>query len=118
MNTTNIDILRQFSAIVNRDKLTRETYNLLLKRWDLDKVDLDEEYIKLQTKNSTLTRSRREAIPEFIRLRNLLKEIEEKNNNSIIMEDEETSLNEVIIGGDFSNEITNQHHVDSNAEIC
>lgn len=117
MNTTNTDILKQFSTVVNRNRLTEELYNDLLKRWDLDKIDLDEEYIKIQTRKSGLTRSRREAVPEFIRLRNLLKEKAEQENSSIVMEND--TENSMITGGDFSEEIiTNQNQVELNAEIC
>jgi hypothetical protein len=117
MNTTNTDVLKQFSTVVNRNRLTEELYNDLLKCWDLDKVDLDEEYIKIQTKKSSLTRSRREAVPEFIRLRNLLKEKAEQENSSIVMEND--TENSMITGGDFSEEIiTNQNQVELNAEIC
>ena len=117
MNTTNTDVLKSITAVVNRQYLTEDVLNDLLKRWDLDKVDLDEEYIKIQTKKSSLTRSRREAVPEFIRLRNLLKEKEEQENSSIVMEND--TENSMITGGDFSEEIiTNQNQVELNSEIC
>lgn len=117
MNTTNTDVLKQFSAVVNRNRLTEELYDALLKRWDLDKVDLDEEYIKIKTRKSSLSRSRRDAVPEFIRLRDLLKDIKDKENSTIVMENE-SSDSGILMGGDFGEEITNQHDVESNAEIC
>lgn len=117
MNTSNTDVLKQFSAVVNRNRLTEELYDALLKRWDLDKIDLDEEYIKIKTRKSSLSKSRREAVPEFIRLRDLLKDIKDKENSTIIMENE-LSNNEILMGGDFGEEVTNQHDTKFNAEIC
>ena len=101
MNTCNIDILKSISAVVNREHLTQEVYDILLKRWDLDKVDLDAEYIKIQTKQSNLTKSRREAVPEFIRIRDLLSEIKQKENNAIVMENNinESNNDQILIGG-------------------
>jgi hypothetical protein len=83
MNTTDMRNLQQFYSVVNRKNLTYEIFNLLLKRWDLDKVDLDEEARKIEEKRSTLTKSRRDAIKEFLILRNIL-EIKEKEEEQQI----------------------------------
>lgn len=71
--------LRQFYSVVNRKYLNRDVYEALLKRWDLDNVDLDIEAEKIKNRLSTLTRSRREAIREFLILRSVLNEIEKAN---------------------------------------
>ena len=49
--------LRQFYSVVNRKYLNRDVYEALLKRWDLDNVDLDIEAEKIKNRLSTLTRS-------------------------------------------------------------
>lgn len=79
MNTTDMNNLRQFYSVVNRKYLNRDVYEALLKRWDLDNVDLDIEAEKIKNRLSTLTRSRREAIREFLILRSVLNEIEKAN---------------------------------------
>lgn len=91
MNTTNIGTLRAFYSVVNRKYLNREVYNYLLKRWDLDKVDLDLENEKIKNKLSTLPKSRREAIPEFLIIRSILNEIEKTKNDGNV--EEEISFN-------------------------
>lgn len=79
MNTTDMNNLRQFYSVVNRKYLNRDVYEALLKHWDLDNVDLDIEAEKIKNKLSTLTRSRREAVREFLILRSVLNEIEKAN---------------------------------------
>lgn len=79
MNTTDMNNLRQFYSVVNRKYLNRDVYEALLKRWDLDNVDLDIEAEKIKNRLSTLTRSRREAVREFLILRSVLNEIEKAN---------------------------------------
>jgi hypothetical protein len=79
MNTTDMNNLRQFYSVVNRKYLNRDVYEALLKRWDLDNVDLEIEAEKIKNRLSTLTRSRREAIREFLILRSVLNEIEKAN---------------------------------------
>lgn len=91
MKTTNIENLRAFYSVVNRKHLNREVYNYLLKRWDLDKVDLDLENEKIKNRLSTLSRSRREAVPEFLIIRSILNEMEKAKNDKKI--EEEISFN-------------------------
>jgi hypothetical protein len=79
MNTTDMNNLRQFYSVVNRKYLNRDVYEALLKRWDLDNVDLEIEAEKIKNRLSTLTRSRREAVREFLILRSVLNEIEKAN---------------------------------------
>lgn len=85
MNTTNTDILKSFYSVTNRNQLTEEIYQILLKRWELDNFDLSEEMIKINAKQSTLTKSRREAVPEFIKLRSILDQKREAEENAISM---------------------------------
>ena len=108
MNTTNTDILRSFYSVTNRNQLTEEIYQILLKRWDLDKVDLNEEMIKINAKQSSLTKSKRNAVPEFIKLRMMLDQKKETEENSISMNDNEYENDEII---------TNQLQAESIAEI-
>ena len=112
MKTTNVDILRSFYSVTNRNELTEEIYQILLKQWDLENVDLNEEMIKINAKHSSLSKSRRNAIPEFIRLREMLDKKKENENNSINMND--SNEDGILIGNDL---ITNQFQVESNAEI-
>ena len=115
MNTTNINVLKSFYSVTNRNILTEEVYNILLKRWDLDKVDLNNEIIKINAHQSSLSKSRRAAIPEFIKLREMLNKKKETEDNSISMNSSEENNDEVVIGNDDL--ITNQFQVDSMSEI-
>ena len=117
MKTTNTDILKSFYSVTNRNTLTEDVYQILLKRWDLDKVDLNEEMIKINAKQSSLTKSRRDAIPEFIKLREMLNQKKETENNSILMNgsEETNENNDIFINND--NLVTNQLQVESMAEI-
>lgn len=74
MKTDTPDIIKQFYSVINRKYLTEEIYNALLKRFDLDGVDLDEMQRLIEIKKSPLTKSRRLAVPEFIILRQMLRE--------------------------------------------
>lgn len=74
MKTDTPDIIKQFYSVINRKYLTEEIYNALLKRFDLDGVDLDEMQRLIDIKKSPLTKSRRLAVPEFIILRQMLRE--------------------------------------------
>ena len=114
MNTTNVDILRSFYSVTNRNILTEEIYQILLKRWDLDKVDLNEEMVKINARQSSLTKSRRDAVPEFIKLRSILDQKKEAEEASISMNNDEND-NELIIGNEEV--ITNQLQAESMAEI-
>lgn len=114
MNTTNVDILRSFYSVTNRNILTEEIYQILLKRWDLDKVDLNEEMVKINARQSSLSRSRREAIPEFIKLRTMLDQKKEAEESSISM-NESNENDELIVGNEEV--ITNQLQAESMAEI-
>ena len=114
MNKTNTDILKSFYSVTNRNNLTEDIYQLLLKRWDLDKINLNEEAVKINAKQSTLSKSRRDAIPEFIKLRALLDQKKEAEENSISMNDS-TENNELIMGNEEV--ITNQAQAESIPEI-
>lgn len=91
MNTTKIENLKAFYSVVNRKHLNRDVYNFLLKEWDLDKVDLDLENEKIKNKLSSLSKSRRDAVPEFLRIRSVLNEIEKLAEKKNI--EEEISFN-------------------------
>jgi len=90
MKTTDVTILKQFQSVLNRKYLNEKVFNDLLKRWDLDKVDLDEEMRKIDIKHSSLSRSRRAAVPEFIKLRELLKEEKEVEASEISFSNNES----------------------------
>ena len=114
MKTTNTDILKSFYSVTNRNTLTEDIYKILLKRWDLDKIDLNEEVIKINTKQSLLSKSKREAVLEFIKLRTMLDQKKEEESNSISMNDNSED-NEILVG---NNEIiTNQIQAEEMAKI-
>lgn len=83
MKTTDTEILKQFQTVLNRKHLNEDVYNKLLQMWNLDKVDLDVEMQKINERHSSLSASRRKAVPEFIKLRELLKEMKEAESNAI-----------------------------------
>lgn len=83
MKTTDTEILRQFQTVLNRRRLSAEVYASLLKAWGLEGVDLDAEQQRINEKRSSLSVSRRKAVPEFIRLRALLDEMREDEVSAI-----------------------------------
>lgn len=85
MKTSDPNILKQFMTVVNRKLLTEEVYNYLLKQWNLDKLDLDETLQKINEHKSGLSRSRREAVPYFIQLRDMLKQQKMAVSNDMSM---------------------------------
>jgi hypothetical protein len=96
LKTTDTKLLEAFLSVLNRKIISRELYNNLLKAWDLSKVDLDEELVKINSKKSNLSKSRRDAVPVFIKLRDALtaKENEAKNALDAKAESEEKTLAE------------------------
>ncbi len=94
MKTTNVSILRQFQTVLNRKHLTEEILSTLLKRWDLYDVDLDQAMIDINLKKSKLSKSRREAVPEFLKLRELLKEAKNNEINDVSFEQSTKNLAE------------------------
>ena len=83
MKTTDTTILKQFQTVLNRKLLTEKVYKDLLAKWDLDKIDLDAEMQKINEKKSGLTKSRRDAVPEFLKLRKLLEEKKAEEMNAM-----------------------------------
>ena len=69
-----INILKQFTSILNRTAWSEEAFNNVLKIWDLNGIDLDKEMEKISQKKSNLSKSQRDAVPEFIKIRNAMVE--------------------------------------------
>jgi hypothetical protein len=82
MNTSNLEILKQFYSVLNRKNLTEDIYNYLLTQWNLNGIDLEAEMILINQKKSKLTKSRRDAVPEFLILKNVLNELSKQNQLS------------------------------------
>lgn len=82
MNTTDTNNLRAFYSVLNRQHLNRDVFNFLLKRWELDGIDLDLENERIKNKISKLSKSKRAAVPEFLIIRSVLNEIEKSNNEN------------------------------------
>ena len=72
MDQRRLMILRSFRSVVNGSKLTDEIYDALLKDWGFENLNLDEEIQKINLKTSYLSRAERNAVNEFIILRNIL----------------------------------------------
>lgn len=72
MDQRRLMILRSFRSVVNGNKLTEEIYNSLLKDWGFENLDLNEEIQKINLKSSYLSKAEREAVNEFIILKNIL----------------------------------------------
>ena len=87
MNTSNTMILEAFFHVLTRKHLTKALYEDLIKRWNLESVNLDEELVKINNKKSHLTKSRRDAVPLFIKLRDVIKENEEAAKQAMDMKD-------------------------------
>lgn len=83
MKTTDTKLLKEFQTVLNRKYLTEDMYEKLLARWDLAGLDLDAELVKINEHKSSLSRSRREAVPEFLKLRKLLDEAKAAAESSI-----------------------------------
>ena len=84
MNTSNVDILKGFLSVLNRKEINDDILSALLKRWNLEKVDLDEEMLKINAKTSRLSRSRRDAVPLFIQMKKIVAENEAAQTKSSI----------------------------------
>ena len=72
MDQKRLMILRSFRSVNNGGKLTENIFNLLLKDWGFENLNLDEELQKINQKKSFLSKAERDAITEFIILRNIL----------------------------------------------
>lgn len=83
MKTTDPNVLKQFVTVLNRQQLTEEIYYALLIRWDLDQIDLDKELDNINQKRSTLSKSRREALPYFIKMRQMLEDKKKEEQKSM-----------------------------------
>lgn len=89
---TDVNILKQFQTVLNRKVLSEEAVNRLLEIWDLADVDLEAEAQKINEKKSNLSKSRRDAVLEFIKLKELLKEKKEAEAKAMSFNENEQSL--------------------------
>ena len=72
MDQKRLMILRSFRSVNNGGKLTENIFNLLLKDWGFENLNLDEELQKINQKKSFLSKAERDAITEFIIFTSLL----------------------------------------------
>lgn len=85
---TDPKILKQFYTVLNRNQLTQETYDHLIKMWGFEGMDLEEEQNKINQKKSSLSRSKRESVGEFIILKRMLEERKNIESQAISMDAE------------------------------
>lgn len=86
------DLVKQFYSVVNRKYLSDEIFNALVHRFDLDKVDLEEEQQKINQHKSFLTASRRKAVGELLILKKMLEEKKAEIANSQNMNMNESNI--------------------------
>ena len=96
MKTTDLSILKQFYTVLNRNILTQEIYDKLIKEWGFEGLDLEAEQIKINQKRSNLSKSKRDAVPEFLILKRILDDRKNIESQSISMANE--------INQDFAND--------------
>ena len=96
MKTTDLSILKQFYTVLNRNVLTQEIYDKLIKEWGFEGLDLEAEQIKINQKCSNLSKSKRDAVPEFLILKRILNDRKNIESQSISMANE--------INQDFAND--------------
>lgn len=95
MDQKRLMFLRSFRSVVNGNKLTEEWYNILLKMWGFENLNLDEEIQKINQKSSYLSRAERDAVNEFIILRNIL-EKRKQQEEQVSFTDTNTQNDQVI----------------------
>lgn len=71
---------------------TEETYTKLLKRTELDKIDLETEYTKIVKKVSYLSSSKRTMVLELLLIRDLLKQVKEEKEKAQVLTETETDI--------------------------
>ena len=91
MDQRRLMFLRSFRSVVNGNKLTEESYNSLLKMWGFENLNLDEEIQKINLKTSYLSRAERDAVNEFIVLRNIL-EKQKQQEEQVSFTDNTTNI--------------------------
>lgn len=77
------NILKQFYTVLNREALTREIYDKLVDRWGFSGMDLEEEQRKINQKKSTLSKSQRDSVKEFLLLKKMLESQEAQKTSEI-----------------------------------
>ena len=95
MDQKRLMFLRSFRSVVNGNKLTDEAYTALLKMWGFENLNLDEEIQKINQKSSYLSRAERDAVNEFIILRNIL-EKRKQQEEQVSFTDTNDQNNQVI----------------------
>lgn len=97
MDQKRLLILRSFRSVNNGGKLTENIFNLLLKDWGFENLNLDEELNKINQKKSFLSKSEREAISEFIILRNILSSKKKQEEEIISFNNSNSNSSEQLI---------------------
>lgn len=95
MDQKRLMFLKSFRSVVNGNKLTEEWYNILLKEWGFENLDLNEEIQKINLKTSYLSRAERDAVNEFIILKNIL-EKQKKQEEQVSFTDTNTQNSQII----------------------
>ena len=95
MDQKRLMFLKSFRSVVNGNKLTEEWYNMLLKEWGFENLDLNEELQKINLKTSYLSRAERDAVNEFIILKNIL-EKRKQQEEQVSFTDTNTQNNQII----------------------
>ena len=72
----NAETLREFRSVLNRQKIDEDGLYRLISFWGLGDIDLDKEKELIEQKKSFLSKSQRESVLEFIKLREFIKERE------------------------------------------
>lgn len=74
----NVTTPAEMKEFLKTHPFTPEMLQKLLKRFDLEKVNLEAEAIKIKEKTSNLSARQRKAVTELVMLKNVMDEIEKE----------------------------------------
>ena len=97
MDQKRLMFLRSFRSVINGNELTEEAYSKLLKMWGFENLNLDEEIQKINLKTSYLSKAEREAVNEFIVLRNILEKRKQQDEQVSFTDNTTNIQNDQII---------------------
>jgi len=91
---------QKFRDMINKGTFNQASYDKLLKRFELTDIDLESEYTKIVKKESNLSRRKRDLVPDFLAVRDMLKEKTENDKKTDSAESKtdlsETEMNNIV----------------------
>ena len=75
---------------VLENKITEDNFKAILKRFDLENINLEAEHLKIQSKSSYLSARQRKAVEELVLVKSVMDEI---NKEKTIASEAESTVN-------------------------